>query len=409
MRRLSLQHDASEAALADLGHQLAPAPYAQRLVDHALAVELHSALLDHAQRLRNARHQAGLLEELGHRKAIIGGLERHLGHVFGQLSVAKASLEFLVRKLGSAYAVKAPNDLAREQHFDVAWVASAGDLLAPGAHRRHRLERQQLNVAPHELVGNRHELAEDLAGRFGNADVVAERLRHLVDPVEPLQQRHRQDALRLLPVVLLQLAPDQQVELLIRSAKLHVGLHRHRVIALHEGIEELVHCDRLVGPEALAEIVALEHARDGVACREPNDSLGTELVGPRGIEQDFGLFRIENLEYLLAVGRRIAGDLVARERRARLVLARGVADHAGEVADQELHLVAEFLKMPQLVDDHGVTEVQVGRRRVQAELDTQPPAARQLARELFLDEQFVTAALDELHRIADGSLASDFG
>ena len=84
--------------------------------------------------------------------------------------------------------------------------------------------------------------------RLGDADVVAERLRHLVDAVQPLEQRHREDALRLLAVVLLQLAADQQVEFLVGAAELDVGLHRHRVVALHQRVQQLVHGDRLVAP-----------------------------------------------------------------------------------------------------------------------------------------------------------------
>ena len=60
-------------------------------------------------------------------------------------------------------------------------------------------------------------------GGLGDADVVVERLRHLVDAVEAFEQRQRQDALRLLAVMPLQLAADQQVELLVGAAQLDVG------------------------------------------------------------------------------------------------------------------------------------------------------------------------------------------
>jgi hypothetical protein len=49
----------------------------------------------------------------------------------------------------------------------------------------------------------------------------------------------------------------------------------------------------------------------------------------------------------------------------------GVADHPGEVADQEDHLVPEVLELPHLVEQHGVADVQVRGGRVEAGLDPQ--------------------------------------
>ena len=76
------------------------------------------------------------------------------------------------------------------------------------------------------------------------------------------------------------------------------------------------------------------------------------------------------------VGRGVARDLLARERRPRRVLAGRVADHPGEVADQKQDVMAELLELAQLVQEHGVAEVQVGRGRVEARLDAQRRAVR---------------------------------
>ena len=70
--------------------------------------------------------------------------------------------------------------------------------------------------------------------------------------------------------------------------------------------------------------------------------------------------RIENLEDLRLVGFGVGVDLLARERRARGDAARGIADEAGEVADEEDDGVAHVLKVLELADEHGVAEVQVG-------------------------------------------------
>ena len=104
----------------------------------------------------------------------------------------------------------------------------------------------------------------------------------------------------------------------------------------------------------------------------------------------------------LAVG---ATALLVGERRAGRVAAGGVADHPGEVADQELDPVTEVLELPQLVDDHRVAEVQVGGGRVEAELHPEGAAGLQLPDEVLLEQQFLTAAPDrgqltvDVHRV----------
>src|SRR3546814_13436979 len=82
-------------------------------------------------------------------------------------------------------------------------------------------ERQQIVVAPHQSVRDGHDLAEHLARGITDADVVAEALRHLLHAVEPLKDRHRHDALRLLPRGGLKMSSDQEIELLVGPAELN--------------------------------------------------------------------------------------------------------------------------------------------------------------------------------------------
>ena len=56
----------------------------------------------------------------------------------------------------------------------------------------------------------------------------------------------------------LELAADQEVELLLGGAELEVGPDLDRVPSLHERVEQLVHADRLLGRHPLREVVALE-------------------------------------------------------------------------------------------------------------------------------------------------------
>src|ERR1051326_1646144 len=80
---------------------------------------------------------------------------------------------------------------------------------------------------------------------------------------------------------------------------------------------------------------------------------------------------------------------------------RRVADHAGEVADQELDLVAELLEVPQLVDDHRVAEVQIGSGRVQPQLDAELAAALKLFDEFLLDDQLFATPTDGLNSLCE--------
>ena len=110
--------------------------------------------------------------------------------------------------------------------------------------------------------------------------------------------------LRRLAVVPLQLAADLQVEPLIRAAQLDIGLQRDRIVALRERIEQLVQRDGLFFLEALVELLALQHLRDGEMRGEADDALEAERAQPLGVEADFGLIAIEDAEDLVGVGLR---------------------------------------------------------------------------------------------------------
>jgi hypothetical protein len=69
-------------------------------------------------------------------------------------------------------------------------------------------------------------------------------------------------------------------------------------------------------------------------------SAAAHLPEPFAVEAHLGALAIEHLEHLFGVGLRIGQHVLARERLAGDVLAGGIADHSGEVADQENDLVA---------------------------------------------------------------------
>ena len=121
--------------------------------------------------------------------------------------------------------------------------------------RRDLVRRQpgrQPQVLADQAVGDPHQLAEHLVGSLRDAHVVAERLAHLLDAVEALEERHGHGDLRGLIPRALELPPHEQVEELIGPPQLDVGLHRDRVVALQERVHELHDRDRTAVRVALA-------------------------------------------------------------------------------------------------------------------------------------------------------------
>ena len=143
------------------------------------------------------------------------------------------------------------------------------------------------------------------------------------------------------------------------------------VVCGEQRIKQFVNGNRLIFLEARAEILALEHARQTIVAAEPHHVVARHLAEPFAVVADFGFFAVENLVDLLEIRFCVSVHLLARERRARFGLARGVADHGRKIADQENGGVAHVLEMFQLAQDHGVAEVNVGSGGIDAEIDAQ--------------------------------------
>ena len=109
--------------------------------------------------------------------------------------------------------------------------------------------------------------------------------------------------------------------------------------------------------------------------RQPDRLLVAQLAQPLAVVAHLGRLLVENAKHLLLVGFGVRVNLLARERLARHVAPRWVADQRREIANQKNHRVPELLKMPQLAHQHGVAQVQVGRRGVKARLHAQRPPA----------------------------------
>jgi hypothetical protein len=73
--------------------------------------------------------------------------------------------------------------------------------------------------------------------------------------------------------------------------------------------------------------------------------------------------------------------------RARRGAAAWIANHPGEIADDENSLVTEILKLAQLAQNDGVTQMNIGRRWIDTEFHAKRPAERELFAKLrFADD-----------------------
>ena len=83
------------------------------------------------------------------------------------------------------------------------------------------------------------------------------------------------------------MSAHEQIELLIGAAQLEVRLQSHRVIALHERVQKLVHADGCARLKAIVKIIALHHARHGVLGCKLNHAHGAQRQTPLGVVANF--------------------------------------------------------------------------------------------------------------------------
>ena len=188
----------------------------------------------------------------------------------------------------------------------------------------------------------------------------------------------------------LDVAANEQIEGLIRPSKFEVRLDRDRVIGLEQWVEQLVHSDRPALLGALGEIFAGQHPGHRVPARQLHDILQMHLVEPFGLKADLGLRLIQDFPGLVEVGLRRLVDLRLGELWPRDILARGVTDTRGPVADDQNGPVAALLVAPQRPQYDRVAEVNVRPGWVETELDAQLFAKLDATPQVF--------AIVDLHR-----------
>ena len=156
-----------------------------------------------------------------------------------------------------------------------------------------------------------------------------------------------------------------------------------------------MHRDGRAFLETAGEIVALHHARHGVARGQRDHAARPQRVAPLAVPAHLGPVHVDDQPDLVEVGLGVRLDLLARQRRARAVAPGRVADHGGEVADQRDHHMPQVLQLAHLVEHHRVAQVQVRRGGVHAELDAQRHTrglgAGQLLHPVSLGQQLLAA------------------
>ena len=258
--------------------------------------------------------------------------------------------------------------------------------------RRRRDVEQQRVPGLERGVRDAERLSIDLGGRVGHTYVVVKRLRHAPLAVGTGEDRHRHDRLLVHSIGALDIPPSQEVELLVRSAELDIRGHGHGVVSLQQRVEQLEQGDGRPGTQPAREILALDHLGDSHRARQAEE-LFHRHIEPFAVVADLDPVAIEHGEGLLLVGAGVLFDLLGREDRSGVRTATGVTDASGEVADDEHDDVAGVLELPQFLQHDGVTQVDVGRGGVDAELHPHGTAELELVLELACGQRVDGVAL----------------
>jgi hypothetical protein len=114
-----------------------------------------------------------------------------------------------------------------------------------------------------------------------------------------------------------------------------------------------------------------------------------EFRQPARIKIDGCPVRIKNLEHLIFIGRGILFYLLDRQRWAGCVSPAWITDHPGEIANQEDNIVAKFLELPHLVNNHGMTDMEVRRSRIESHLYIEWSSQLQFCFETAIRQNFI--------------------
>ena len=159
--------------------------------------------------------------------------------------------------------------------------------------------------------------------------------------------------------------------------------------------------DRRLRLVALGKVVALKDAGNGELGAHLQQAGQIHRKDPIAVVHDGGLLGVQDLHGLAHVGLGVGLDLLLRKLRTRGILARGIADQRGAVADDKGDVVAQVLELAHLAQRHGMAQVQVGAGGVDAELDVEGLALLKLLAKVGLGNDLRGARGDDTHLLVN--------
>ncbi len=209
------------------------------------------------------------------------------------------------------------------------------------------------------------------SGGVRHTDVIPRALAHAPHTIGSGQDGHSHRHLRALPVRLLHLAAQHEVEELVGAAELDVGLQHHRVVRLHQWIQQLEHRNRPIVVNALREVPAAQQLIDSHTRREPEERLEPHRGEPLPISTYLGAVGVEDAKRLLLIGGCVGLDLVRRQHGASAAAPRWIPHSGGPVTDDQYCRMAGVLELTQFPEHDGMPEMDIRRRGVNAQLHPQ--------------------------------------
>jgi hypothetical protein len=192
-------------------------------------------------------------------------------------------------------------------------------------------------------------------------------------------------------LLVLKVAADHDVEKLVGAAEFHIGLDHYGVPTLHDRVLDFVGADWLALVEPVTEILPHEHLLECHAAIEFDDFLKGHSLEPLAVENDRRPLAVENLESLLLETFGVLQNLVVSELRTSDRTTGGVADHRGEVPNDQNRVVALVLKIAKLRESDAVAEVDVWSSGIDAKLDSERASKFELLGEFLLADDFGAA------------------
>ena len=179
----------------------------------------------------------------------------------------------------------------------------------------------------------------------------------------------------------LQITAHRHIEFLVGATEFHIGVHRHRVVPLEEGVQKLMQGNGSATAVAVRKIFFRQHLAHGAGAQQSDHRRKVHALQPlavvanlkpsRGleIEQRRGLGLV--LPKLSQISRCIDGHIVFAQLNPRRALAGGITNPSREVANDQHRCVSSVLKGPQFAKQDAVPEVNVAARGIDAQLHPQ--------------------------------------